>query len=68
MILVFVNALILAFPLCFFFASLGSTYYSMYSTNFKIGILKKIVGIVFLVVAINISYKFLLFFLNTLMI
>jgi len=54
--------------LCFFFASLGSTYYSMYSTDFKIGILKKIVGIVFLVVAINISYKFLLFFLNTLMI
>ena len=68
MILVFVNALILAFPLCFFFASLGSTYYSMYSADFKIGILKKIVGIVFLVVAINISYKFILFFLNTLMI
>ena len=67
-VLIFINALILAFPLSFFFASLGSAYYSMYNTDFKISILKKIVGIVLLIIAINFSYSFILNFLKALII
>ena len=67
-ILIFINALILAFPLSFFFASLGSAYYSMYNTDFKISVFKKIAGIVLLIIAINFSYSFLLNFLNSLII
>ena len=67
-ILVFINSLILAFPMSFFFASLGSIYYSMYNTDFKINVLKRIIGIVLLIMAINVGYSCLLDILNTLMI
>ena len=67
-ILIFANALILAFPLSFFFASLGSAYYLMYNTDFKINIIKKVIGIVVLIMAIVALFNCLLSFLNRLMI
>ena len=67
-ILIFANALILAFPLSFFFASLGSAYYLMYNTEFKINIIKKVIGIVVLIMAIVALFNCLLSFLNRLMI
>ena len=67
-ILIFANALILAFPLSFFFASLGSAYYMVYNTDFKINIIKKVIGIAVLIMVIVTLFNCLLSFLNRLMI
>ena len=44
------DALILAFPFMFFFASLGSIFYRLYNSSFKVNIFQKIIAI-FLIVA-----------------
>ena len=67
-ILIFANALILAFPLSFFFANLGSAYYLMYNTDFKTNIIKKVIGIAVLIIAIVTLFNCLLNLLNRLMI
>ena len=47
------DALILAFPFMFFYASMGSIFYRLYNSSFKVNIFQKIIAIFLIVITIS---------------